>query len=176
MRHKNTPNFVPDFMAPSVFEVDFKLLKDRGIKFIAFDADSTLVHFRGTELSEETKRHIKQQRHLFDGWCVASNRLSNDLGALAESIDAGVVRANLYHRKPKKAYFKRIIEHFQAEPQEIAIIGDKLIADVLGGNRSGFTTVWVENIGPDSPWDWVLRVRAWEKRLMKQHVGLKGNK
>ncbi|MBA3758879.1 HAD hydrolase-like protein, partial [Candidatus Saccharibacteria bacterium] len=50
------------------------------------------------------------------------------------------------------------------------MIGDKLIADMFGGKRAGMTTVWVEKIGKDNPWDQLLQVRHFEKRLMKAYI------
>lgn len=169
-RQVNTPLFVPDYIASSIADVDFELLKKRGIRHIAFDADSTLVHFRGTVLSADNLRLLKQKRRLFKSWCIASNRPYDNLRGLAESIDAGVIRARPHARKPSKRYFQRILDQFQARPAEIAMIGDKLIADMYGAKRIGLVTIWVERIGPDSPWDWALRTRRIEKHLMRRYL------
>jgi uncharacterized protein len=170
-REATTPNFVPDYMASSLLDVDFKELKERGIRFIAFDADSTLVHYRAKALSDETKLFLQKQRKLFESWCIASNRITNDLLPLAEAMDAQVVRATLFVRKPQRRFFSRVLRHFGAKPYEVAMVGDKLVADMLGGKRSGLTTVWVERIGPDSLWDrHLFHTRRWEKRLMRRYM------
>jgi len=41
---------------------------------------------------------------------------------------------------------------------------------MYGARRAGMTTVWVEKIGKDNPWDQLLQVRRWEKRLMKAYL------
>jgi uncharacterized protein len=169
-RYATTPLFVPDYMATSLLHVDFKALQKAGVKHIAFDADSTLVHFRGRALSKETKAFLQRNRSLFESWVIASNRITNDLLPLAESMDAQVIRATLLTRKPSRRFFAQVIRHFGAKPQEIAMIGDKLIADVYGAKRSGLIAVWVEKIGPDSPWDRVIRLRYWEKRLLRNFL------
>lgn len=170
-RHgKTLPNFVPDYLASSLHDVDFELLEKRGIKYIAFDADSTLVPFRGRILDKPIEQLLSNKRRSFDGWCIASNRITNDLFPLGESMNAQVIRATLFTRKPSKRFFYRVIKHFGANPKEIAMIGDKLIADMYGANRMGLTTVWVETIGRDNPIDRLLRVRYWEKRLMRKYL------
>lgn len=165
----NTSNFVPDYMAKSLLDVDFKALQKRGIRFVAFDADSTLVNFRATSLSAETKAFLQKQRPLFEDWCIASNRLTNDLLPLAESIDAQVVRAGLTVRKPRLKFFDQVIKLFGAKPGEIAMVGDKLFADIWGANRAGMVTVWVERLGTDSPWDRLFATRALERKILQRY-------
>lgn len=169
-RDSKTPSFVPDFMAKSLLDIDFAVLKKRGVKFIAFDADSTLVPFRTRVLPSETKLFLAQNRNLFDNWIIASNSITNDLLPLAESMDAQVIRASLFIRKPQKRFFKQVIRHFGCEPHEIAMVGDKLFADMWGAKRSGLTTVWVEKIGPDSPWDTLFRLRQNERKFIKKYL------
>lgn len=169
-RTAKTSPFVPDFMAHSLLDVDFQVLRDRGVKFVAFDADSTLVKFWGRHIDPKTKRYLMEQRQLFKGWCIASNRLTNDLIPLGQSIDAPVIRADLIVRKPHRRFFAQVIRHFNCRPDEIAMIGDKLVADVWGGKRSGLVTVWVERLGHDSPWDWLLRTRFFEQRILRRYL------
>lgn len=166
-----TPRFVPDFTAKSLLDVDFKELKRRGIKYVAFDADSTLVPSRGKLLDNKTEAFLKENRPLFKDWCIASNRITNDLLPLAKSMDAHVIQATVTIRKPQRRFFRWVIEFFKpGAPAEIAMIGDKLIADMFGAKRAGMTTVWVEKIGRDNPWDILIQVRRWEKQLMKAYL------
>jgi HAD superfamily phosphatase (TIGR01668 family) len=169
-RNPNTPLYVPDYMATSLLDIDFKELKKRGVRYVAFDADATLVHYRGKLLSAEVKDYLKQNRKLFESWCIASNRITNDLLPLGESMDAQVIRASLLIRKPNQKFFDWVIKHFDAQPHEIAMIGDKLIADMYGGKRAGMVTVWVERIGKDSKHDRLLQVRRLERRLMRRFM------
>ena len=170
-RDKSTPRFVPDFMAESVLDIDFELLKKRGVKYIAFDADSTLVPFRGRVLSKKSEKFLKIKRPLFKSWCIASNRVIDDLKPLAQKIDAHLIQASLFNRKPQKRFFQRVIDYFKPkDPSEIAMIGDKLIADMYGAKRMGLTTVWVERIGNDGLHDRVIQTRRFERKLMQPYV------
>lgn len=168
-KEQRTPHFVADYLAKSIEDIDFKQLAQQGIHYIAFDADSTLVNFRGRELPVSTKLFLQKQRSLFTSWCIASNRITNDLLPLAKSMDAQVIRATLLTRKPSRRFFDRVILLCGGKPSQIAMIGDKLIADIWGAKRAGMITIWVEKIGRDNPIDWAFRVRQIEKWLMKAY-------
>ncbi len=169
-REANTPKFVPDYMAKSIEDIDFKKLAKIGVKYIAFDADSTLVPYRGIELSAQTKRFLRVQKKLFKEWCIASNRITNDLGGLSMGISAPIVKATITNRKPRRQYFKRVLKNLGAQPEQTAMIGDKLIADMWGAKRAGFVTVWVEHLGQDNWLDRFRRLRQMERRLLKKFI------
>lgn len=167
---ENSPLFVPNYFADSVMAIDFKLLKKDGIEFIAFDADSTLVGFRKKALDTETKQYLNKELKRFTGVCIASNRVTNDLHAIAEDLNAEVIRATFRTRKPSVKFFDRVVTLFSARPEKIAMIGDKLIADIYGANKAGLKTVWVNKKGRDSIIDWVLQTRRFERRMTRNHV------
>ena len=171
LEHNNdTSLYVPHYRARSLQDVDFNLLAGKGVKYIAFDADSTLVPYRGKTISEETRHYLMSIRPLFQGWCIASNRITNDLGPMPESINAHVIRARGTVRKPQTKFFKRVTDYFKdADPQQIVMIGDKLLADIYGANRAGFITVWVEHLGQDGPLDRLFFVREMEKRILERY-------
>ena len=48
--------------------------------------------------------------------------------------------------KPLKRGFKKIEKETQIQAENIAVVGDQIFTDVLGGNRSGMFTILVEPI------------------------------
>lgn len=168
-RASKTPTYVPDYLATAITDIDFVRLKRDGARFVAFDADSTLVDYRGVEIAPLTLKHLVKNRQQFDKWCIASNRITNDLEPLAKSIDAGIVQADWLIRKPDIRFFRRVFKYFGAEPHEVVMIGDKLWADIYGAKRAGCKTVWVENLGRDSLFDRLIHLRKLEKRLLKRY-------
>ena len=174
-KHTSDPLIVPDYYANGVMDIDFKKLKADGIKVVAFDADNTLISF---SLSPFHPKHIdkklldkmQKSRKLFDRWIIASNRPTNDLQELAASVNAQVVRASLMLRKPRKKYFQQVMIRAKASPHEIAMVGDKLIADIYGANRMGMKTVLVRPIGRDNPLDRLVQTRKIERWLLRNFV------
>ncbi len=165
-----TPLFVPNYVADSVLDIDFKEIKRLGVKYIAFDADSTLVGYRKKKLDSKTKKFLRLELAKFDGACIASNRVTNDLDDIAEDINAEVIRATMMIRKPSVKFFDRVISYFDTKPEKIAMVGDKLIADIYGGNKSGLVTIWVNKKGKDSIFDRMLQTRRFERRMTKRHL------
>jgi uncharacterized protein len=169
-KNASMPGYVPDYMASSISKIDFQKLAADGIKYIAFDADHTLVPYRGIVLDPQTAQFLASQKNSFKEWCIASNRVTNDLHGIAEALDVHVIRASATVRKPSRKFYQWVIDYFGARPEEIAMIGDKLLADVWGGNRSGLKTVWVEHLGKDGPLDKLIGLRRIERRLLKRYL------
>ncbi len=169
-RDKNTPSYVPDYVALSITDIHFDYLKSQGIKYVAFDVDNTLVPYFGIELSDATKKHLMIEMSKFKAWCIASNRITPNLSPMALSFGAGIVPAKLFRRKPSRRYYRRVLKHLHAKPEEVVMIGDKLIADVWGARRMGMHTVWVERIGKDMVIERLFRTRWIEFFLMRKYL------
>ena len=161
--------FAPMFQAASIHAVDFKQLQQLGVRYVALDADSTMVAYRGKKLDPEVLKHLKQQQKYIDGWCIASNRLIKTLNGMSAELQAPIVPTSIWVRKPQRRYFRRLVKHFRAErPSQVAMIGDKLFSDVWGANRAGLVSVWVGRIGNDGLHDRILGVRQREHWWLKR--------
>lgn len=175
MNNRDFPRFVPDYYANSVTDIDFDELKRQGITCVAFDADSTLVPFsllpfQRKAMRKQSLAKLQNARSKFRKFIIASNRPTNDLQELASTIDAEVVRASLLRRKPRRAYFNCVFRQAGVPPEQIVMVGDKLLADIYGAKRQGMLTVWVKNIGKDNPLDRLLQTRRLEKWLIKNYM------
>ena len=47
------------------------------------------------------------------------------------------------YRKPGPLIFMAALSHFQAQPDEAVMIGDRLDADIIGANQLGIKSVWI---------------------------------
>jgi uncharacterized protein len=170
-REKTTPDYVPDYIAKSIRDIDFDELARKGVRYVAFDADSTLVPYRGVKLAPQTLEFLRRKLKLFDDWCIASNRITHDLDGLALSLKSGMVQAGWMVRKPRKEFYRRVLQHFDnPKPSEVVMIGDKIRADIWGGKRAGLKTVWVEHLGPDNLADRLLGIRRIERKLLSRYL------
>ncbi len=72
---------------------------------------------------------------------------------LADAIDGVVSSHSIGWRKPHAAMFERALELAAARPDEAAMVGDQLHADVWGAKRLGLRGIWRRTVGgpPEPP-------------------------
>lgn len=78
-------------------------------------------------------------------WC------NEDLKAhdLAEPFDEAVFTSELDYSKPHTSVFLEITSRLGVEPEQCAMVGDRMRDDVQGAQGVGMCAVWVRN---DNPW------------------------
>jgi HAD superfamily phosphatase (TIGR01668 family) len=162
--------YVPDFLADSIRDIDFPLLKSEGIRAVAMDIDSTLAVHGAMELDEDTVKFLKELRenNVIEKICIATNRGGRTITMKAANINADfIVHAEGFSRKPSHSYYDRVIKALGYKPQEIVMIGDKIVQDVFGAKRAGLKSILVEPLGPPSWFDRLLLLRWRQKRIRK---------
>ena len=80
-------------------------------------------------------------------------------------------------QKPSRRGYRRALEKFKTPPEHTAMLGDKLLTDILGAKRSGVLALMVEpKGGARGPWQKVLhalqepfkRASAHDERTARQ--------
>jgi len=173
-RDKSTKKLhhLPDFSVDSVLDIDFSQLRDLGIKHVLFDLDLTIRKTGAKEIEAEIITYLVDLHHqgIIKSLNLATNNMHN-MSRFSQPLGAQVFqpfyKKGKLVRKPHKAYFDKIIETLEADPNEIVMIGDKATVDVAGGNRSGMWTILVSPQGKDLIHDRLLFIRFREKRLLK---------
>lgn len=167
------PTHLPDFSVASVLDIDFVLLKSLGVKHILFDLDLTLRKPHAAEIEAAILTFLseaREQKH-FQSLNLATNNL-HQLDQFSKPLNAQVFQPFLHKgrlvRKPHAAFFERIVTKLGAKPEEIVMIGDKVLFDVAGGNKAGMRTILVQPLGKDLLHDRLLFVRFRDKRALKK--------
>lgn len=163
-------SYLPDFTARTVTEIDYLLLKELGIKHLMFDLDQTLRRPYSRKLEDviiELLNTVRESDH-FESLNLVSNN-HRRLQRFGKPIGA-----NIYQpfwsglkiiRKPNPRFFAHVLNDIDTSPEQTVMIGDRLKADVLGGNRMGIYTIYVGKRGTIDYWfDWLLLTRLREKR------------
>lgn len=166
--------FVPDFMADSILDVDFKALKKLGVKHLLIDLDLTLRKKMTRKLEPAIIDYLTMtmEKYGFSSLNIASNNML-DLSGYGNSIQAKIFQPFWYRfvliRKPHQLFFQKILKTLEAKPNECVMIGDKLRGDVFGGNQAGMHTVQVRPKGSDYWYDRILFTRMREQRALRRH-------
>ena len=59
------------------------------------------------------------------------------------------------------------MEKYKYNITELAIVGDQMMTDIIGGNKVGITTVLVAPVSPKDPF-WTKPGRCRERKIMKK--------
>ena len=126
-----------------VENISIEFLNKNKIKALILDVDNTLID-KQKILSEEIVKWAKELKGQGVKLYILSN--SNDkekLKNISKKLDIP------YHRfamKPLKRGFKKVQRELNEKPENIAIVGDQIFTDIIGGNRSKMYTILVDPI------------------------------
>ena len=162
-------SYVPDIYQKNIYEINYKKLKEKGIKCILFDLDNTLIKPVAfakdlKEISEDTIKLFSKLKKMGFKVIVFSNGFpgkTKKFGILSDTE----VRYRM--KKPSIKGFEEIMETYRYKQNELIIIGDQIITDIKGGNDAGITTALIKPICKhDSIFTKVNRLK--EKKVMKK--------
>ena len=148
-------SLVPDGVYERYRQITPELLQSKGICLLLSDLDFTLA-------PKSTPRPDAAVRQWIDGLRSAGVRVmilsNNRRPQRVETFcrDLGITYVG-HAKKPQPAGFRRAMAQAGTDPTHTAMLGDKLLTDVLGANLSGVTALMVEPAGgARTPWQKVL--------------------
>ena len=142
---------MPHVRAKSAAHINFRSLHVQGIQHILFDKDNTLTvpsarHYHSAEL----QRAVEEAKNVFGEAHVAI--ISNSVGSAddpgyreAKEVERSLGIAVIRHQHKKPRVLKDVLDHFKCiEEDRVAVVGDRILADVVMGNSLGFFTIYVD--------------------------------
>ncbi|HEY4434436.1 MAG TPA: YqeG family HAD IIIA-type phosphatase [Candidatus Cybelea sp.] len=135
--------FGPDRFAPRLYDVPHEELEAAGIRGLIVDLDNTLLGFRETELGHEHVSWVARAHDRGFRIVMLSNNFSERVTGLAARLQVECIPNAL---KPLPFGFLRAKRRLQMSRREIAVVGDQLFTDVLGGKLCGLYTILTEPI------------------------------
>lgn len=155
----------PDFYCKNIKDVDINKLKENNIKGIILDVDNTLIDLDHNLLggAEEWCNNLKEQNIKF---CILSNSNKKEkVKKVAKLLDIPYI---YFGTKPLKRGFKKASETLNLPYKELAIIGDQIFTDIIGGNRCKMYTILVEPISTREIFITYIK-RGVENKIIKQY-------
>lgn len=131
--------FYPGDYAESVFAIDYQTLFARGYRGIIFDIDQTLVPHGFDSTAEVDELFARLHRMGFRTLLLSNNseerirRFNRNIRTLF--IDDA--------RKPKPESYLKAVEMMGVPRDNVVCIGDQMLRDVYGANRSGIDSILV---------------------------------
>ncbi len=167
--------FLPDIYQKSIYTINYDKLKSMGIKCILFDLDNTLAPDKVKSPSQKLIDFINELKEKKFKIIIFSNSHKQRIRPFKEGL---MVDAAYLSRKPLRGKFLKVMDIYGYSESEIAIVGDQLLTDILGGNKVNITTILVnpisKNDGIFTKFNRLIE-KAIFKKLKKNKLFEKGN-
>ena len=148
-------SLTPDLLFQCYGEITPEYLRSKGIKMLLSDLDFTLAA-KSTRHADQALKDWIADLHAADiqFMIVSNNRSPARVEAFCAELG---VPYQGHVRKPSPAGLRSAMERGAVTPEETAMLGDKLLTDMLAAHRAGVLALMVEPVGG--------AVTAWQKVL-----------
>jgi uncharacterized protein len=147
-----------------VTDIDLAQLKQDGVRGLIFDLDSTLIAPHSGKLTPQVAQWLTVARDNFKTAIVSNNQRGHYLEEVKELLKMPVIGKAA---KPRRKAFFEVLKSFGLQAQEVAVIGDRPLTDVLGGQRAGMKTVLVWPLKTMREPSWVTMMRKLERIVIR---------
>ncbi len=130
----------PDKIVDSIYDIDLEELKRLNIKAVIADLDNTLVPWGSSSVEDVLHDWVSTLKAAGLKLAILSNNSPARVDAMSKTLDVAAVSKAI---KPRRGGFRSIASHFGLTLSEVAVVGDQLFTDILGGNRTGMYTILV---------------------------------
>ncbi len=156
----------PTLISPRTTHLTVEQLKALGIKGFIFDLDNTLMAPKKGVLSDEVRVWLDELRDAgFAMVCVSNNKKLDYCAKAAEIIEMPVIG---YACKPSPDKLLEALTIMNLEASEVAVVGDRPLTDIWGGNRIGAKTILVEPLIKAQEPFYIKGLRWLEWRFVKR--------
>lgn len=132
---------LPDLYLSSAYALPISELKKRGIRVLMCDVDNTLLPHDEKKMSIRLELFIKQLKDAGIEVVFVSNNTKKRLAVLAK--ESGI-ETHSFACKPLPFVFYRLMKNHHIQSKELAVMGDQLFTDILGGNLQDAFTILCE--------------------------------
>lgn len=156
----------PDFYCDNVRDVKLEFLQEHNIKGIILDVDNTLIDYY-KKLSEEVINWATElQGQGIRMYILSNTNKKEKVETVANRLE---IPYKMFARKPSKKGFLAIKDELKMKPENIAVVGDQIFTDIIGGNRCNMFTILVDPVTDKDYW-----YTAWKRPLenkIKSKIG-----
>lgn len=136
-------------------EITIEYLQERGIKLLLSDLDFTLAAKSTRRPDQALRKWIAELGAAGIDFMIVSNNRSGER-VTEFCADLGVPYQG-HAGKPSTRGLKAAMARADSDVVHTAMLGDKLLTDMLAANRAGVLALMVEPVGgPVTPWQKVL--------------------
>ncbi len=165
MKGFNLYKYLPDYISNSIFEIDYKKLKDLGIKGLCLDIDNTIIGMYQSEMKEKIFSWVSNLKDMGFSLCILSNASKKRTTSIGEQLGIDFVYLAF---KPLSRGFKKALKKMNLPSNKCAMIGDQLFTDVKGGRKMGLLTILTKPINKEEDL-FVKFKRLFERPILQKY-------
>lgn len=161
----------PNKYLNNVQEITIEFLQRNRIKALILDVDNTLIDYN-KHLKKDIINWAKDLKGQGIKLYILSN--TNDREKVEKVANKLDIPYEFFAKKPLKKGFMKIQRILKEDFNRIAVVGDQIFTDIIGGNRCGMYTILVEPIDKIDYW-----YTSWKRpieNLIKKRYTLNLNK
>ncbi len=163
--------FLPCHITTSVTDITTSYLKSKNIKAVVLDVDNTLTQHGSQEVKKEVTDWLLYMKENNIPLFIVSNNYHKRVKPFADKLG---IEFECFSLKPFKKGLKRAAKRLGFPMSEIALVGDQIYTDVLGGNRIGMYTILVTDIMPENGIFFKLKRYLEQTHIKRYYVKNKG--
>lgn len=135
--------FTPTWIVESVFDLDFKKMKEAGITTILSDLDNTLIAWNNPESTVEARLWTEELKKEGFNLMIVSNNNRDRIQVVAEALEVPFISRAM---KPLTFALSKARSEFKVPKEQVVMIGDQLMTDIQAANYYGIKSILVKPI------------------------------
>lgn len=133
--------FKPKWWLKNVLEIDEKFIKTNHLRGFILDLDNTLSMHGSPAAEQGVTEWLEKMKKLGIKLIVLSNNTKKRVEPLAKELGLDFIS---FGCKPLTTGISRALKRMRLPKNSVALVGDQIFTDILGGNLKGMPTILVE--------------------------------
>ncbi|MEG1363707.1 MAG: YqeG family HAD IIIA-type phosphatase [Clostridia bacterium] len=147
----------PNVYLKKVEDITIEKLNENKIKALILDVDNTLIDI-DKKLSKNIIEWTKKIKgHGFKLYILSNTNHQEKVKDIAKKLE---IPYENFAKKPFRQGFLKVQKELKEKPEHIAVVGDQIFTDIIGGNRCNMYTILVEPINTKEYW-----YTAWKRPI-----------
>lgn len=155
----------PNLYLEKVEDIKIEILIKNKIKVLILDVDNTLIDYY-KNLSDSIISWAKDLKGQGIKLYILSN--SNDKKKVEDVAQKLEIPYRNFALKPFKIGFRKIQNEVKQKPENIAVVGDQIFTDIIGGNRCKMFTILVDPINIQKEYWYTAWKRPIENKIKQK--------
>ncbi len=147
----------PNEYFDKIEKITIEYLKENKIKALILDMDNTLINYN-KEMPKRIEKWAKELNGQGVKLIIVSNSNKKEkIKKIANLLDIEYIS---FAKKPLKIGLKKAMRILNEKPENIAVVGDQIFTDIIGGNRCKMYTILLDAIEEKDFW-----YTAWKRPI-----------